>query len=754
MVRIYDRFEKYSDLGNGGNGKVYEVLDEKRNLKCALKILKNKKGSYYWKKVQRFSDEVKTVVKWQDSIQGILPIIDYNIEKPYWYTMELATPIEVYLSKIKDNERINEVVKIIISLSKSLVELHSNNIVHRDIKPNNIYYFKDRYCFGDFGLVDFPSKKDITQMKESVGPRDTIAPEMKRNAFSADGKPADVYSLAKTFWILLTKEDSCFDGQYIADDKTIGLSSYLKNEHLIELNYLLEKCTDNTPDNRPTIDQFLALLIEWWDIRNDDVKAGISQWKHIQKRLFGQSIPSKMEWEDTSEILKTLQIISDYNQINHMFMPDGGGLDLDEVFKAGEQGCIGIIGNDIISIIKPKILCYESIERDPLWSYFRLDFDILEPVFEEESKCFEEITEVTAGKYDEWEHGRYGYDENDIPLPEGYRTVTRYLYGSIVIFSKLSIYNHISGTYDGRHNKIESQEFKKYIINMRKNYLFASEKEVIDNFYDKYNKNPFKEDVQSNRLKIYEEKIERENKAIKIIETNIEYIGFAKEYNEIKQISPQQTCTVFNLSVSLEKEHASGQPKIRYVLDENYYFIKVSLDLLSLIRSIDCGIQNPLKFDNFEQVEEMKKVIIKKYKEKIEEIGIEVDLENILSFIVNSIRIKKPEHIFTREEIENALRNGNDHINNTLVIDFNGYAHLVSSNDTDMSQFAVIHEGYCAYNNYVGKYSELNHLDDAYIGLLEGWEDHLEHGTQSYIDYIEYKFNEEELIEKIKALMK
>jgi hypothetical protein len=44
-----------------------------------------------------------------------------------------------------------------------------------------------------------------------------MAPEMKRESSNADLAKVDVYSLAKTLYILLTNNDKCFDGQYSTD---------------------------------------------------------------------------------------------------------------------------------------------------------------------------------------------------------------------------------------------------------------------------------------------------------------------------------------------------------------------------------------------------------------------------------------------------------------------------------------------------------------------------------------------------------
>lgn len=752
MRQVNDkRFKIEKFLGKGGNGQVFKVFDKIKKIHCALKELKDKENNkYYAQKVERFCDEVKIVVKWQEKIRGILPIIDYHIEKPYWYTMELATDIETHLSKFNKKDRLEEVVFAIKSLAESLINLHDKGIVHRDIKPNNIYYYNNYYCLGDFGLVDFPDKQQITKLKESVGPKDTIAPEMKRNAYSADGKKADVYSLAKTFWILLTQNNSSFDGQYVEGDKTIGIANYLSNEHIIELEELMIKCTDNTPENRPTMKGFYSMVDDWWKIRNDDIKAHESQWKHIQKRLFGESNPSRMEWEDTNEIIKTLQVISSYSDLNHMFMPDGGGLDMDNVLQAAEEGCIQIEGNGSINIAKPNTLYYENISNDPMWSYFRVDFENLELIEEKsESQSFEEVTEVLPGKYDKWIYGNYGHDKQGNPLPDGYRIVARYISGAIVIFSKASIYNEISGTYDGRHNKMNAKEFKEYISCMRQKCLNDYEDGNMQEFWDFYNKDPFNEYYLDEIRLNYKEKAERRKQIKEIVKENIEVINLQNKFNEVKQIHFDEECVLYYLGILFKNSEDFGKQVITYDLDSDGNFINTISDSWDCRK---CCIKTPLEFTNFKQVKFIQNKIIQLLKDRCNEKGFE--WEDVIEFKVNFKRMKKPTHLFTKDEIEQILRNGNDHVHNTLVIDFDGYVHLIANREKDLSQYAVKHESYGALNNYVGKYSSLLHLQEEYIGSLEAWKEHLEYQRRVYKDYNKNAYNEEELINRIEKLMR
>ena len=181
---------------HGGNADV--ILDEDK--KIAKKVLKNEYKNSKEKRL-RFKDEIEIMNRLKGR-PGIIPIIEYNTNE-LWYTMPIAEPIEEHLSK--SNDRFNECKIAIQQLSETLKILHSEGNCHRDIKVDNLYYYNGRYCFGDFGLADFPDKQELTNSNEKVGPWTTISPEMKRDPRSSDGIKADIYSFAKTIWIILTE---------------------------------------------------------------------------------------------------------------------------------------------------------------------------------------------------------------------------------------------------------------------------------------------------------------------------------------------------------------------------------------------------------------------------------------------------------------------------------------------------------------------------------------------------------------------
>lgn len=195
------------------------------------------------------------------------------------------------------------------------------------------------------------------------------------------------------------------------------------------------------------------------------------QWEATLKKIFPEGIPAGAEWRDLSTIISTLNMLGSPPSLNHTFTPPGGGLDLSGATISVEQGCIELNLDGIIDIVMPKFLKFYSFPgKDLEWAYFRLETGGIEPsgIYKDNTFSYEELTELRSGKYVERSYadiGFYGYDEcgNEIPLPDEARVVSRVFEGAFVTFAKGSIYNAVTGTYDGRHNIMSDQEFFEYI---------------------------------------------------------------------------------------------------------------------------------------------------------------------------------------------------------------------------------------------------------------------------------------------------
>lgn len=245
-------------IGQGGSGNVMECHLHDNSKKYAIKQLKEKKGG----RKERFEIEIKTNLQAKDKedIYKTMPMIDYDKTEYLWYVSEIGTPS---ISHIKE-EKVNPLMILFFykEFLKGIKELHDAKIFHRDIKADNILFYKDSFRIIDFGIAsneDLNLYHDLTQQydKNQLGAKYTMAPEMRRIPNESDPLKADIYSLAKTLWSLITHKKTCFDGQY--NKINHSLDKYFEipiiNIHL--LDNILYKCTSDNIDDRMSINEII-----------------------------------------------------------------------------------------------------------------------------------------------------------------------------------------------------------------------------------------------------------------------------------------------------------------------------------------------------------------------------------------------------------------------------------------------------------------------------------------------------------------
>lgn len=459
-------------LGSGGNGEVWMCRNDKKE-EYAIKFFKfGRYGAAY----ERFIDEVNFMEQHQ-GIHGVLPIIDKNLPSknkknvdanvPIYYVMPLAESVEQKIKKFTLDEKV-EVIRMLLNM---LVDLHQNGIAHRDIKPANILFYNGEFVLSDFGLVYFNKKKFQTPVGKKIGAKQTIAPQMEKDAQSADKYKADVYSMAKTIWIILTGDEFSFGGQYIATSE-IGLSRKLKcDKYLYPLDKLLAQCTDYTESARPTAEEMKNKFEEWIQINANWSKENLMQWQEIQELLFPTIIPTHAEWKNVEDIVNVLRLLGKYNSLNHMFFPNTGGLDLTDAAISYESESIELICDELIYIVKPKKLSFEFINDEAEWNYFLLETENLKPTalnLGQQDDYTEEVCEISPAQYISFEEfANMSKADIDTLKP---RHVCRYLKGSFVFFHKDSVYNKSVSKYRGDHDKMSSGDFHDAIVQYAKMY--------------------------------------------------------------------------------------------------------------------------------------------------------------------------------------------------------------------------------------------------------------------------------------------
>ncbi|PWS33355.1 serine/threonine protein kinase [Pedobacter paludis] len=466
-ARKIGKYQVIEELGKGGNGVVYQVRIGK--LSYAMKTLKDFSKSFRY---ARFRDEVKALND-LGPIDNVVSLIDYNLpiepetnDVPY-YTMPIGVP---YLKHIqgKDHELL---FKDFLKIVKAVATLHDKEYTHRDIKPDNLLWIDGKPTLSDFGLVSFPDKSAKSPQNEKIGPQWTIAPEMQRTSSTAEFKKADVYSLAKTLWILITGSKFGFEGQYIPNSN-ISIDNYVEvminkptvagqwyYHSTVILDKLLSEATDNDPTKRPTAEEFYKILEFWLQTNAKFEQRNPYEWEEAIDTIFPYGMPTTCEWTNKEQIFSVLKRLVAYDNLNYFFYPDTGGDMMGTLELAPDQQTFIINGNRLI-LPEKLIFRSDSVKRI---SYFRLVVQNIGAV-----------TNVPQGST----HEEYLADEQYqyvAPLyQEGVngRRVRKYLNGTFVFVNKRSRINDLRGPYrhglymdghTGIHDQIPAEEYHQML---------------------------------------------------------------------------------------------------------------------------------------------------------------------------------------------------------------------------------------------------------------------------------------------------
>jgi len=208
-------------LGEGGMGEVYEVEHSQLGVHYALKAFTHAEDKYVEQLKDRFLAEGKVLARLRNP--HVIRVFDLNFDErtntPY-YVMDLVLSKEGFphtLADVNTAELEEEQVRQwFVELASALDYIHSQGIVHRDVKLTNVLQDADGHLIlSDFGVLRLFSDNlrhqvgiaptMVTTIKEMhlvMGTRGYMAPEVNRGEKATPA--ADVYSLAMMIVFLLT----------------------------------------------------------------------------------------------------------------------------------------------------------------------------------------------------------------------------------------------------------------------------------------------------------------------------------------------------------------------------------------------------------------------------------------------------------------------------------------------------------------------------------------------------------------------
>ena len=178
-------------IGEGGTAKVYLAYDQLDERNVTLKILK--KDNIDEKKIKKFKKEAETLALLDD--ENIVKIYDVGEDNGIHYIVTEYIDGMTLKDYIKTCSPIptEEIIKISMQILKGIKHAHSKNVVHKDLKSQNILLDENKNVkITDFGIADILDE-DITRTQSLMGTPQYIAPEiLNRESLTSQ---SDIYSI-------------------------------------------------------------------------------------------------------------------------------------------------------------------------------------------------------------------------------------------------------------------------------------------------------------------------------------------------------------------------------------------------------------------------------------------------------------------------------------------------------------------------------------------------------------------------------
>ncbi len=281
IKKVWPKWEVVRTIGEGSFGKVYEIVRDEFGIveNSALKVIsipqsdsevqslkndgmtENDTTDYFKGIVKDFIQEIQLMTR----LKGNPTIVGYEdfavVEKTdsvgfeILIRMELLTGLPCYLRE--NRFRVYDVIQLGIDMCRALEACREFSIVHRDIKPDNIFVASNgRFKLGDFGVARTIEKTMAGLSRK--GTYSYMAPEIYNGVDY--GFEADIYSLGIVLYKLLNNNRDPFLPQYPApvkyNDKTEAMVKRIQGlEMPVPVNaddklarIILKACAHNPAD--------------------------------------------------------------------------------------------------------------------------------------------------------------------------------------------------------------------------------------------------------------------------------------------------------------------------------------------------------------------------------------------------------------------------------------------------------------------------------------------------------------------------
>ncbi len=199
---LSNRYLIESYVDEGGMSIIYKAVDISNNQYVAIKALKPEYSSDI-EFTKRFFNEAKA--SYNMSHPNIVALLNVDEDKGIFYLCFEYVEGDTLKQHIQKNGPIpiQESVRIAIQMLWALDHAHSKNIIHRDIKPQNVILdLQGNAKILDFGIARIPNSQTLSSANTAIGTVQYVSPEQ------ASGKEittaSDIYSMGIVLYEMLT----------------------------------------------------------------------------------------------------------------------------------------------------------------------------------------------------------------------------------------------------------------------------------------------------------------------------------------------------------------------------------------------------------------------------------------------------------------------------------------------------------------------------------------------------------------------
>lgn len=201
--QVFGQYQLQSVIGRGGMAVVYRARQVNLERDVAVKII-SAQAINTINLVARFKREADLIARLEHP--HILPIYDYGQHEDYLYLVLRLMEGGSLDQRIKGHPLpLDDIDRLIQQIGSALDYAHTHDVVHRDLKPNNILLdnFGNAYLM-DFGIAKILSATNLTTTSTLMGTPAYMAPEQWRME-TVDHR-ADIYSMGIILYEMVTGE--------------------------------------------------------------------------------------------------------------------------------------------------------------------------------------------------------------------------------------------------------------------------------------------------------------------------------------------------------------------------------------------------------------------------------------------------------------------------------------------------------------------------------------------------------------------